>query len=55
MESATRYNTQIALEYDSDKRISFSKLSSSGGVLNAYDAFVLAEKISKKRNIKSIP
>jgi subtilisin family serine protease len=55
MESATRYDTPIALEYDSDKRIPFSKLSLSGGVLNAYDAFVLAEKINKKRNEKSIP
>ena len=55
MESATRYDIPIALEYNSDKRISFSKLSSSGGVLNAYDAFVLAEKISKRRNEKSIP
>ena len=55
MESATRYDMPIALEYDSDKHISFSNLSLSGGVLNAYDAFVLAEKISKKRDEKSSP
>jgi len=48
MESATRYNIPIALEDDSDARISFSKLSKSGGILNAYDAFVLAEKINNK-------
>ncbi len=55
MESATRYETPIALEYGSDKRISFSKLSSSGGVLNAHNAFILAGKINKRRNKKSIP
>ena len=55
MESATRYDTPIALEYESDKRISYSTLSLSGGVLNAYDAFVLAGKINKKRNGKFNP
>jgi len=55
MESATRYDTPISLEYDSDQRISFSKLSSSGGVLNAFDAFILAGKIDKRRNKKPIP
>ncbi len=48
MESATRYELGIALEYDSDTTVPFSKLSNSGGVLNAYNAFVLAEKINRK-------
>ena len=55
MESATRFATPVALEYDSDKLMSFSKLSISGGVLNAYDAFVLAAKIDKKRKEKPMP
>ena len=50
MESATRYDLEIELDYESNTTIPFSKLSNSGGVLNAYNAFVLAEKISYKRN-----
>lgn len=50
MESATRYTIDIELDYDSDTTVPFSKLSNSGGVLNAYNAFVLAEKISSKIN-----
>jgi len=55
MESAKRFNTPVAVEYDSDEHISFSKLSKSGGILNAYEAFILAEKINKKRNKKTTP
>lgn len=50
MESATRYDLDIELDYDSNTTIPFSKLSNSGGVLNAFNAFVLAEKISHKSN-----
>lgn len=50
MESATRHDLDIELDYDSNTTVSFSKLSNSGGVLNAYNAFVLAEKISSKSN-----
>ena len=50
MESATRYDVDIELDYDANSTVSFSKLSNSGGVLNAYNAFVLAEKISNKNN-----
>jgi cell wall-associated protease len=50
MESATRYELDIELDYDSNKVVPFSKLSYSGGVLNAFNAFVLAEKINNKNN-----
>ncbi|MBG7630454.1 MAG: S8 family serine peptidase [Bacteroidetes bacterium] len=50
MESATRYDLDIELDYDSNTTVPFSKLSNSGGVLNAFNAFVLAEKISHKSN-----
>jgi cell wall-associated protease len=32
-----------------DKKVSFSKLSKSGKVLNVYNAMQLAEKVSKKK------
>ncbi len=50
MESATRYELDIELDYDSNKVVPFSKLSNSGGVLNAFNAFLLAEKINNKNN-----
>ena len=49
MESATRYDTPIALEEETEELVSFSKLSKSGGILNAYEAFILADKINERR------
>ena len=49
MESGTSYDVEveIILEDKSKKMIPFSELSKSGKVVNAYNALLLAEKVSK--------
>lgn len=50
MDSGTSYNVNIPFKQKdgSEKMIPFSELSKSGKVVNAYNAFIMAEKIARK-------
>lgn len=48
MESVTKANPRVKIsDGESSKKVSFADLSISGGVVNAYNALQLAEKVSK--------
>lgn len=48
MESVTKVNPRVKIsDGESSKKVSFSDLSITGGVVNAYNALQLAEKVSK--------
>lgn len=49
LESVVRYDIEVILPGTKDKKVKFSELSKSGGVLNVYNAMKLAEKISKQK------
>jgi len=49
LESVTKYDIEVILPGTKDKKVKFSELSKSGGVLNVYNAMKLAEKISKQK------
>lgn len=49
LESGTPYNLEVIVPGTKDKKVPFSDLSKSGKVLNAYNAMILAEKVSKKK------
>ncbi|WP_405209204.1 S8 family serine peptidase [Aquimarina sp. LLG6339-5] len=50
MESGTRYNIKAEITVDDSKKIvPFSSLSKSGRVVNAYNALLMAEAISKSK------
>ncbi len=51
MQSGTSYNIEVEIEQEdgSKKLVPFSELSKSGKVVNAYNALLMAEKISKAK------
>ena len=49
LDSSTKYDLEIILPGTEDKKVKFSELSKSGGVLNVYNAMKLAEKISQQK------
>lgn len=49
LESGTTYNLEVIVPGTNDKQISFTELSKSGKVVNAFNAMKLAEKISKHK------
>ncbi|MBC3539879.1 S8 family peptidase [Rufibacter sediminis] len=57
LKSATVYPKEMALypnlESETRKKAKFSDLSSTGGIVNAYNALLLAEKMVKQKNSKS--
>lgn len=50
LESSTKYDIEVIVPGTTDKKVKFSELSKSGGVLNVYDAMKLAEKVSQQNN-----
>lgn len=48
LESSTKYDIEVIVPGTTDKKVKFSELSKSGGVLNVYDAMKLAEKVSQQ-------
>ncbi|NHM00523.1 S8 family serine peptidase [Flavobacterium difficile] len=48
LESSVKYDLDVIVPGTTDKKVKFSELSKSGGVLNAYNAMLLAEKVSKQ-------
>lgn len=49
LESSTKYDLEVIVPGTTDKKVKFSELSKSGGVLNVYDAMQLAKKVSRKK------
>ena len=51
MDSAVRYDTLVDLptKEDPDRKVPFSSLSKSGGIVNAYNALLMAEKVVKDK------
>lgn len=47
IDSATKINQKVIKPGTADEEIDFSQLSVSGGIVNAYNAFKLAEKVSR--------
>jgi hypothetical protein len=47
MDSATRINQKVIKPGTANEEIDFAQLSVSGGIVNAYNAFKLAEKLSR--------
>ncbi len=52
MDSSTKYDVKVAIKQEdgTKKLIPFSELSKSGGVVNAYNALLMAEKIAKEQH-----
>ena len=50
LKSSVKYKFDIKLRHENDsiKYVPFSKLSKSGGVVNAYNALLMAEKVAKE-------
>jgi hypothetical protein len=47
MKSVTKVENKVKIKDSGDsKKVSFSELSVSGGIVNAYDALVLAQKVA---------
>ena len=54
MNSVTKVNQKVKIKVDgSTNRVFLSDISVSGGVVNAYNALVLAEKMSSTASAKS--
>lgn len=49
LESSTKYDIEVLVPGTTDKKVKFSELSKSGGVLNVYNAMELAEKVSLEK------
>ncbi|MCF6350197.1 MAG: S8 family peptidase [Flavobacteriaceae bacterium] len=48
MESGISYNAEVVVPHTTDEMKPFSEMSVNGKILNAYNALVMAEKMSKK-------
>jgi len=53
MDSGVSYNIKVSTptKKDKNKTTHFSQLSKSGKILNAYNALIMADSISKKKSI----
>jgi cell wall-associated protease len=49
LESGVKYDIEVIVPGTTDKKVKFSELSKSGGVLNVYNAMLLAEKVSPQK------
>jgi cell wall-associated protease len=49
LESSTKYDLEVIVPGTTDKKVKFSELSKSGGVLNVYNAMELAKKVSQQK------
>jgi cell wall-associated protease len=49
LESSIKYDIEVIVPGTTDKKVKFSELSKSGGVLNVYNAMLLAEKVSQQK------
>jgi cell wall-associated protease len=49
LESSVKYDLEVIVPGTTDKKVKFSELSKSGGVLNVYNAMQLAEKVSQHK------
>jgi hypothetical protein len=47
MDSATRIDQMVIKPGTSEEEVNFSDLSVTGGIVNAYEAFKLAEKMNR--------
>lgn len=54
MDSSVKFDLMVQVLGEKEGTLKyFSELSKSGGVLNAYNALLMAEKLSKKRKAKN--
>jgi cell wall-associated protease len=49
LDSSAKYDMEVIVPGTTDKKVKFSELSKSGGVLNVYNAMKLAEKVSQEK------
>jgi cell wall-associated protease len=49
LESSTKYDIEVLVPGTTDKKVKFSELSKSGGVLNVYNAMELAKRLSQQK------
>jgi cell wall-associated protease len=49
LDSSAKYDIEVIVPGTSDKKVKFSELSKSGGVLNVYNAMKMAEKVSQQK------
>ncbi|UZO82179.1 hypothetical protein NBT05_06815 [Aquimarina sp. ERC-38] len=50
MQSVTKYDVEVEIEEEGvEKNVPFTELSKSGGIVNAYNALILADKIANKK------